>query len=108
MDSLCNAVPLAEASRRWLPPSKTGKPIHVSVLGRWATVGVLSAGRRVRLVTTKIGAVRYVLESDLREFLAAINAEPEVNPDPIESPVLHSPKPSRVNAAKIALADVLG
>lgn len=71
---LKNAACLSHAARRWLPPSRTGRPVHPSVLSRWADKGIVVGGKRIHLKVFRVGGQRMTTESAIAEFLAALNA----------------------------------
>lgn len=68
---LKDAACLTHAARRWLPPSRTGKPVHSSVLHRWAEKGI----RGIRLQTWRVGGQRMTTQAALEEFLQKLNAD---------------------------------
>jgi hypothetical protein len=72
---LKDAACLTHAARRWLPPSRTGKPAHTSVLTRWADRGIRARnGERVYLKTWRVGGQRMTTQAAIEEFLLALNA----------------------------------
>lgn len=72
---LKDAACLSHAARRWLPPSRTGKPAHTSVLMRWADRGIRGGnGERVYLKTWRVGGQRMTSQAAIEEFLQALNA----------------------------------
>jgi hypothetical protein len=72
---LKDAACLSHAARRWLPPSKTGKPVHTSVLMRWADRGIVGpGGERIYLSTWRCGGQRMTSQAAIEEFLLALNA----------------------------------
>lgn len=59
------------AAAKRLPKGRTGKPVHVSTLHRWASAGGLSG---VRLETVKVGGVRYTSVEALSRFVERCTA----------------------------------
>lgn len=68
-----NALCLSHAAREWLPPARTGRPAHPSVLSRWSDRGILVNGQRVFLRTWRCGGQRITTQAAIEEFLTALN-----------------------------------
>lgn len=69
-----NALCLSHAAREWLPPARSGRPAHPSVLARWSDRGILVNGERVYLRTWRCGGQRITTKPAVEEFLTALNA----------------------------------
>lgn len=57
---------LAQAARRI--PSRTGKGLHVSTVGRWALKGL----RGVKLETIQVGGTKYTSKEAVQRFFDAL------------------------------------
>ena len=68
------AACLSHAARLWLPPARTGNPLHPSVLARWSDRGILVNGARIFLHTWRVGGQRMTTQAAVEEFIAALNA----------------------------------
>ncbi|WP_373651617.1 DUF1580 domain-containing protein [Schlesneria sp. DSM 10557] len=69
------AATLSHAARNWLPPARTGNPVHPSVLTRWSDRGIVArSGERIFLHTWRVGGQRMVTQAAIEEFLEALNA----------------------------------
>lgn len=76
LTNLDGALPFSQGLRKFLPPSRTGKPPHLSTGLRWHSKGVIARnGERVRLNAVRIGGVLYLRPSDVEQFLLALNAD---------------------------------
>lgn len=73
---LQDAACLSHAARMWLPKSRSGKPVHPSVLSRWSDRGVIAKnGQRVYLETWRVGGQRHTSQAAVEAFLVALNAD---------------------------------
>lgn len=81
-DELQDAVSFSRAAQ-WLPPSRSGRPVHPSVLARWADVGVKRGrdGDRVYLDAWRVGGTRKTNRDAVERFLQALNQDtPRTSP----------------------------
>jgi len=74
IDLLKQALNFSHAAREWLPHSRSGRPVHPSVLGRWADRGIVVNGQRVYLDTWRVGGQRMTTQDAVEKFLAALNS----------------------------------
>lgn len=65
------------AAAKRLPKGRTGKPVHVATLHRWASAGGLSG---IRLETVKVGGVRYTSAEALERFVERCTAGDSTTP----------------------------
>ena len=78
---ITKAACLSHAARQWLPPARSGNPVHPSVLTRWSDRGIIVNGRRVFLHTWRVGGQRMTTQSAIEEFLAELNADSQTSDD---------------------------
>src|SRR5438067_170498 len=63
---------------KMLPSSQDGKQLHVGTVYRWADIGLLRDGRRVKLETLLIGGRVYTSAEAVQRFLQALNDAPSL------------------------------
>ena len=79
---ITQAACLSHAARQWLPPARSGNPVHPSVLTRWSDRGIIAAdGTRVYLHTWRVGGQRMTTQAAIEGFLAALNAGTHTSDD---------------------------
>jgi hypothetical protein len=76
-------ISLPRAARHF-PPSRGAERCNPATAFRWATVGVLVHGRRVKLEAVRLGAGYHTSLEAIRRFVAALNApRPDAAPVPV-------------------------
>ena len=81
--------PFAEVARS-LPPSRAGKPVHVSTISRWRSPGVRRRdGSRIILRAVRLPSGWATTDGWVREFIDELTADKAGQPAP--SPMIRTP-----------------
>jgi hypothetical protein len=102
---LAQLVPFSEVAKS-LPPSRAGRPVHVSTISRWRCPGVRGRdGERITLRCLRLPSGWVTTGQWIQEFLDAVTAARSGGPAPPPVPLRTSARRQQeINRAKRELA----